>query len=125
MAQVQPDFTRIGQIAPAFSKWCCWKYVQLKGGKPSKIPYRNRGRGKELKSNEPETWLDYEAAYALYERGGFDGVGALMAGAKGIIALTLTTVWTMPAMCSPVQQKWLIPLHSGGATWSNPPAVRG
>lgn len=87
MAKVQPDFDRIGQIAPAFSKWCCWKLIEQAKGKPAKVPYGTKG--KALSTIAPEDWLSFGEARKLYERGSFDGVGVLMSGAYGIVGVDI------------------------------------
>ena len=86
MAKVQPDFTRVGQIAPAFSKWCVWKRIKQAKGKPAKVPY---GGGKALSTTAPDDWLSFDEARRLYERGGYDGVGVLMSGASGIVGVDI------------------------------------
>lgn len=56
----------------ARSQWVVWR-LEERDSKPTKVPYYTRDR----KANpvDPATWLSFEAAWALYERGGFDGVG--------------------------------------------------
>lgn len=88
MAKVQPDFDRIGQIVPSFSKWCAWRLVERPGKpKPDKVPYKSKG--KALSTKAPEDWLSFDDARRLYERGGFDGVGVLMAGASGVVGVDI------------------------------------
>lgn len=55
-------------------QWVTWRLDHREGeSKPTKVPYRTQDR----KANpiDPTTWLSFEAAYSLYERGGFDGIG--------------------------------------------------
>jgi primase-polymerase (primpol)-like protein len=58
----------------ARSQWVVWR-LELREGepKPTKVPYCAVDR--KASSTDPATWLSFEAAWALYERGGFDGVG--------------------------------------------------
>ncbi|MBI2882644.1 MAG: AAA family ATPase [Candidatus Methylomirabilis oxyfera] len=62
----------------ARSQWVVWR-LELREGepKPTKVPYYAVGR--KASSTEPATWLSFEAAWRLYERGGFDGVGYVFA----------------------------------------------
>lgn len=86
MAVIQPEFSRIREIAPTFSKWCAWRLVEQAKGKPAKVPY---GNGKALSTISPEDWLSFDDAHKLYERGGFDGVGVLMSGAAGVVGVDI------------------------------------
>lgn len=86
MAKTQPEFSRIGQIAPAFSKWCAWRLVDQAKGKPAKVPY---GNSKALSTINHENWLSFDEARKLYARGGFDGVGVLMSGAAGVVGVDI------------------------------------
>lgn len=86
MAVIQPEFSRIREIAPTFSKWCAWRLVEQAKGKPAKVPY---GNGKALSTISPEDWLSFDDAHKLYERGGFDGVGVLMPGAAGVVGVDI------------------------------------
>lgn len=49
------------------------------GHKPAKVP--SNGRHK-ISTNKPVDWASFEEARALYEGGGFDGVGMLMSSCE-------------------------------------------
>lgn len=58
----------------ARSQWVVWR-LELREGelKPTKVPCCAVNR--LASSTDPATWSSFEAAWALYVRGGFDGVG--------------------------------------------------
>jgi len=53
-------------------QWVLWKTV-LRDGKPTKVPFQLDGQ--EAKSNDPTIWASFDAAWARYQRGGYDGIG--------------------------------------------------
>lgn len=58
----------------ARSQWVVWRLELREGGpKPTKVPYYAVGH--KASSTDPATWLSFDAAWALYRCGGFDGVG--------------------------------------------------
>jgi putative DNA primase/helicase len=61
-------------------RWCLWRY-ELQGERPTKIPYQVSGR--HAKSNDPATWTTFDAAYATYLRGGYDGIEFMLGGGWG------------------------------------------
>lgn len=83
---IAPDFSAIeaAGLHGIGNHWCAWKLVARESGKPSKIPY---GRSGAISSQAPETWLTYDDAKALYEGGGFAGIGYLNQPSDGIVCL--------------------------------------
>ncbi len=60
-----------------------WQAKVAKGEKPwTKIPYQSNGR--KADSTKPETWSDFGAVRAAYERTDFDGVGFVVTPDCGI-----------------------------------------
>ena len=55
-------------------KWCVWKAIPKANNKYDKIPFNADG---VLKTSQPKHWLTYDQAKALYEQGGYNGVGRL------------------------------------------------
>lgn len=54
-------------------RWCVWK-AEMSNNRTTKVPYV--GQDIRGKSNEPDTWLNYQSATDLKESGtGFDGLG--------------------------------------------------
>jgi putative DNA primase/helicase len=57
------------------AQWVTWKYEQRPNEKkPTKVLY-NPATGARADSTEPRTWATFAEAGAVYERGGFDGLG--------------------------------------------------
>ena len=59
-------------LAP-LSIWVYWKR-EVRDGKPTKVPYNPRGKGK-ASPTDPRTWSDYSTAAAAVKRYKGDGVG--------------------------------------------------
>lgn len=59
-------------------RWVSWR-LETRGNdpKPTKVPYRADGRGK-ASSTDPTTWATFDAAYAAYRQGGYDGIGIVL-----------------------------------------------
>ena len=58
-----------------FEQWVVWKSVwKPKEGIYTKVP-KNPISGRNAKSNDPNTWTDYDTALTAYEKGGYDGIG--------------------------------------------------
>jgi len=73
-AAVRPEFEVIGRLGIG-AGWCVFTNKPRVGQKPAKVPSNGKH---SLDGNKPADWLPFEQARALYERGGFDGVGVLM-----------------------------------------------
>lgn len=64
-------------LLKADRKWVAWRYVQRKGGKPTKPPV-NPATGKAAKVSDPTTWGTYEEAVARQKADNLPGVGYVM-----------------------------------------------
>ena len=53
-------------------QWVLWKTV-VRNGEPTKVPFRYNGD--PAKSNDPETWSNYDLARQAYQAGNYDGIG--------------------------------------------------
>lgn len=71
---LQPQRQTIPEELKAHHQWVVWR-LELRDGesKPTKVPYYAVDR--KASSTDPATWLSFDAAWALYERGRFNGVG--------------------------------------------------
>ncbi len=58
------------------NQWVVWK-GEKREGKMTKVPY-NANSLNMAKSNEPETWTDFETAFSAYKGNGFDGIGIVL-----------------------------------------------
>lgn len=56
----------------AMAQWVLWRY-ELRNESWTKAPYGARGR--MAKVTDSATWLSFADAAAIYERGGYDGIG--------------------------------------------------
>lgn len=54
-------------------RWLLWRYVQLRPGKPTKVPFQPDGR--KAKSNAPPTWRTYADCSVAAAR--FSGIGVV------------------------------------------------
>jgi primase-polymerase (primpol)-like protein len=54
-------------------QWITWR-VELRDGRPTKIPYRPNGRGRAA-VDDPASWGTFDASVAAVTRGDRDGVG--------------------------------------------------
>lgn len=55
------------------AEWCVWKR-ELRGGKPTKVPYNPR-TGERAETNNPATFGSYDLADECYKIDDYDGVG--------------------------------------------------
>lgn len=69
-------FDRVPVEMRALPQWCLWKTI-TRHGKPTKVPYQVNGD--EAESNNPETWCPFEDAQDAFDRGGYDGIGFMLA----------------------------------------------
>ncbi|MGO8901589.1 MAG: hypothetical protein ACLQU5_25030 [Isosphaeraceae bacterium] len=69
-----PKISLIPDELKARPQWVAWKY-ELRGEKWTKIPYQPRRPGSKAKADVPETWSSFDVAWAVYQAGGFDGIG--------------------------------------------------
>jgi AAA domain len=69
----------IPEALRARRQWVVWK-LEVRDGKPTKVPYNPRTRGK-ARSNTPSTWGAYAEAVETWQRrsGEFEGVGFMFA----------------------------------------------
>ncbi len=68
-----PNFDAIPEALKQWDHWVVWRYEFVKG-RWTKPPY-NPLTGEFAKTNDPNTWCDYETAVKAYHEGGYDGIG--------------------------------------------------
>lgn len=76
-APLAPIFDNIPITLTAQPNWVLWCYM-LKDGKYTKVP--KQPDGGNASSTNPATWHTFEQVRTTYQRGGFDGVGIVLAG---------------------------------------------
>jgi len=54
-------------------QWVVWR-AEERNGKMTKVPYDPK-TGKKAKSNDPNTWGSFTAAWEAYQKGGYTGIG--------------------------------------------------
>lgn len=90
--KVRPDFAVIEEaVIPAFgeaSRWCVW-WTEDRGidKKPAKVP--SNGAKRQISIASPDDWLSWPEARQLYQGGGYEGVGVLMASLPGIVGIDI------------------------------------
>lgn len=67
-------FKKIPKELIELKQWVCWKKISKKNGKATKIPV-NPYNGKNAKSNDKNTWSDFETAVNSIEKFGLNGIG--------------------------------------------------
>ena len=66
---------KIPQALRDYAYWCVWKYETREGEeKPTKVLYNPKTKGKG-QSNNSKTFTPFDVAVALYQGGGYDGLG--------------------------------------------------
>lgn len=56
-----------------YPNWCLWKFVDVGGPKPTKVPYSPNGYKANV--NDPKTWGDFQTCLNCLNMGGYDGLG--------------------------------------------------
>jgi putative DNA primase/helicase len=64
-----------------------WQWIEGRTKKWTKPPMQANGRA--ARANDPSTWITFEAALAIYQRGGFDGIGRMMTKEDGFTGADL------------------------------------
>ena len=77
------NFVYIPQELKANASFCVWK-KEKRGGKPTKVPY-NPKTGRMAKTNEPQTFTDFNTAMKTFAMGGYDGIGYRVSEGIGAI----------------------------------------
>lgn len=71
-----PVFTAIPDELQRRVQWVLWRFED-RDGKVRKVPYQPSGRRAD--TTKRRTWSAYEEVVAVYDRGGFDGIGFVFA----------------------------------------------
>ena len=77
------NFVYIPQELKANASFCVWK-KEKRGGKSTKVPY-NPKTGRMAKTNEPQTFTDFNTAMKTFAMGGYDGIGYRVSEGIGAI----------------------------------------
>jgi len=70
----------------AHPSWVLWCWVE-RHGKATKPPYQPNGH--LAKVDDPSTWVSYEEAIRVYEKGGFDGIGIVLTAKDDFVGIDL------------------------------------
>lgn len=70
------SFDRLPSELRALNQWVVWRYEEVEGDKPTKVPYNPR-TGHHASTTNPQTWSTFEfACQALAQsNGGYSGIG--------------------------------------------------
>jgi len=66
------QFQNIPTVLSELNQWVVWRYDGDEGDL-KKVPYQCNGR--RARSNDPTTWSTFSECRAVYETGGWEGVG--------------------------------------------------
>lgn len=70
-------FQNIPDEMKRYNQFIVWRYEEMLGGKPTKIPYQPNSFG--LASvTDPSTWSSFENACQAFNNGGFNGIGFVL-----------------------------------------------
>lgn len=71
-------------------QWVCWRVLERKGKKPTKVPY-TPGTERRASSTDLMTWRTFEEALAAYEAGEppYDGIGFVFCSADPFVGIDL------------------------------------
>jgi putative DNA primase/helicase len=80
---LKPRLESIPHELKGISNWVLWKYEPPKkpDGKWQKVPYQPNGY--KASTTNRHTWSTFETCRAVYEQGGYDGVGFVFDGKVG------------------------------------------
>lgn len=67
------NFAAIPAELKQLKQWTLWRYEDVGTAKPTKIPYSKDHR--KLSVTNPNDWLSFADAVAIYNFGGYDGIG--------------------------------------------------
>ena len=92
-ADVAGNFISVPTELRALPQWVTWHY-ENRDGKPTKPPISAKSNGKLLyaKSNDPETWADFDTAVATAIRLQLEGIGLCLSADDGLTGLDLDHV---------------------------------
>jgi hypothetical protein len=74
---VSHQFERIPNALHFYRQWIVWKYEDVGGMKPTKVPYSPLFTGKASVTN-PASWGSYDEAIIAFNRGEFAGIGFVL-----------------------------------------------
>lgn len=62
----------------ALKQWCLWKFVQIPGKKPTKVPYQPNGH--KCSVTNPENFSSFDDCFNVLALGHYDGLGFIFTG---------------------------------------------
>lgn len=71
------NFNNIPVELRSLTQWVTWRIEITETGRPTKVPYDPRSF-QLASSTDATTWVSYEAAFAAYMAGGWDGIGFVL-----------------------------------------------
>ena len=77
----------VPQSLKDLKQWICWKAVE-RDGRETKMPV-NAMTGAPAKSNDPETWTDFESACDYAAGSDVNGLGFVFASDDGLVGIDL------------------------------------
>jgi hypothetical protein len=81
---IKPIYENIPQDLKQLDRWVCWRAEERKG-KITKVPYSPSGY--PAKSNDNNTWSNFETVKKAFETNHFDGIGFMLG--DGIIGIDI------------------------------------
>lgn len=70
-------FNNIPLELRTYEQWCCWRYEESDGGKPTKVPYSPR-TNRLASVSDPSTWSTFEECVNAMQFGIYDGIGFIL-----------------------------------------------
>lgn len=70
-------FNNIPLELRTYEQWCCWRYEESDGGKPTKVPYFPR-TNRLASVSDPSTWATFEECVNAMQFGIYSGIGFIL-----------------------------------------------
>lgn len=86
---LKPILNGIPEVLKAIARWVVWRFEYRKGW--TKPPLRSDGRGYASVADH-KTWSTFDAAWAAYKTGRFDGIGFVLTDDDDIVGVDLDHV---------------------------------
>ena len=87
------NYNNIPEELKRLNQWCCWRYEDVEGKKPTKVPYGPNGNPASV--NSPKTWMDFDSAVRM-STNGYSGIGFVFSDQNNYTFIDLDDCKTLP-----------------------------
>lgn len=71
-------YSNIPEELRALKQWCLWKFIEIPGKKPTKVPYHPNGF--KVSVTNPEAFSSFDECFNVLALGSYDGLGFIFTG---------------------------------------------